>query len=464
MAGGFEIPDNGVRAVGRGGANAVGASDLTAAHYNPALLARNPKTLSLMWDQNLVFHSSSFQRAALDESWGAGGAGRTFEKVEDEESLFPLGGFLSAGSDFGLSDPEIGNLMFALSVYGPSGIGKQTWPAYGPQSWMLTETDQLLVYYSLSAAWQHRSGDFGFGVTLQWVDMPRMKYALAIDADVKQAQDEDDIPDPECGMISPVAGEGTCGLPPTHVVGELDLKDRFAYTAIVGGFWRFLPNFEVAVAGRVIPVNLEGEGGINLDKPELETKAVSVNLPLTLPMQARGGVRYFQERFDVELDVFWENWSAIDKYDVAMDGEINTVAVHDLSIEKQWQDTVSVRLGGEFKAIPDTLDARAGLFVENGAAPDAYSHLDFASFDRLGVGAGLTWQLPWTDLDLSVGYMHIFQEDRTVTEAKGKQYQQRPTHPCPEECGGTFQGVVANAGRFESSYDILSLGIDYRLE
>jgi hypothetical protein len=62
-------------------------------------------------------------------------------------------------------------------------------------------------------------------------------------------------------------------------------------------------------------------------------------------------------------------------------------------------------------------------------------------------------------MHLTVGYMHIFQEDREVTEVAGKALQQRPLSPCPEGCGG-LTGVPANAGVFESSYDVLGLGLD----
>jgi hypothetical protein len=49
-----------------------------------------------------------------------------------------------------------------------------------------------------------------------------------------------------------------------------------------------------------------------------------------------------------------------------------------------------------------------------------------------------------------------------------EQFQQRPAHPCPDECtdpatGAPIPGVVANAGKFESSFDIVSLGVDLRL-
>jgi long-chain fatty acid transport protein len=441
-AGGFEVPDNGVRAVGRGGANAVGVSDLTAAHYNPGALARLSGPLVVTIDDNLFFHHESFQRAQLDPGWGPPYGGRTFDKVEDDDTLFPIGAFASVGSNFGLED-----WMFAASVYGPSAVGQQKWPAYGPQSFLLTEEDILLVYYSLSAAWQKKD-TFGFGATLQWVDMPKMQYELVVDADVP-------------GILDPVPERGTATVSSTQLAARLDLKDRFAWTAIVGGWWRPLPYLEIAAAGRIVPIHLEPTGKVHLDRPELSPGGVTVRMPLTLPMQARGGVRYLSDAFDVELDAFWENWSVLDRYNVHMKGQINGLDVHDLIIEKQWSDTVSIRLGGEYHLLPSVLDVRAGGFIENGAAPKNYSHLDFQSFDRLGLGGGLTWHVPGIDLALSAAYMHIFQEDRTVTEAYGKQFQQRPVSPCPDSCGG-LSGVVANAGKFESRYDILSLGVDYR--
>jgi long-subunit fatty acid transport protein len=441
-AGGFELPDNGVRAVGRGGATAVGAQDLTAVHYNPAVLARQSAKVAVMWHHNLVFHQSTFDRATLAEGWGPAYGGAEFESASDRESLFPLGGFLSVGSNFGLQDT-----MLALSVYGPSSVGKQDWEDYGPHSFMMTEADMLLVYYSASAAWQSRTGDFGFGATLQYVDMPKLQYELILDSDAS-------------GTLTPVPEDTTVGDTTTHLAGKLDLADRTGFTALVGAFWRPIRNLELGVSGRILPIKLEAEGGVILDKPELSPEGLEVKLPLTMPLQARGGVRWVEERFDVELDVFWENWSVIERYEVSMAGKINGQEVEDLVIEKQWNDTVSVRLGGDYRVVPEVLDVRVGGFWENGAAPEAYSHIDFPSFDRVGLGAGLTYHLSDSGVAISAAYMHVFQEERTVTEAYGKTFQQRPLTPCPQECGG-LSGVVANAGKFTTNFDIVSLGLDF---
>ena len=43
-AGGFDLPDNGARAVGRGGSYVVGVSDPTAIYYNPGALSKQRGT------------------------------------------------------------------------------------------------------------------------------------------------------------------------------------------------------------------------------------------------------------------------------------------------------------------------------------------------------------------------------------------------------------------------------------
>jgi long-subunit fatty acid transport protein len=277
--------------------------------------------------------------------------------------------------------------------------------------------------------------------------MPKLQYELILDSDAS-------------GTLTPVPEDSNAGSTTTHLAGKLDLEDRTGFTALVGAFWRPIRNLEFGVGGRVLPIRLEAEGGVILDKPELSPEGLEVKLPLTMPLQARGGVRWVEERFDLELDVFWENWSVIERYEVSMSGKINGQEVEDLVIEKQWNDTVSVRLGGDYRVVPEVLDVRAGGFWENGAAPEAYSHIDFPSFDRVGLGAGLTYHLKDSGVAISAAYMHVFQEERSVSEAYGKTFQQRPLTPCPQECDG-LSGVVANAGKFTTSFDIVSLGLDF---
>ena len=62
LASGFEIPDNGTEALGRGGAFTAKADDGTALEYNVAGLAQQRGT-RLLLDANLWLSSYSFQRS-----------------------------------------------------------------------------------------------------------------------------------------------------------------------------------------------------------------------------------------------------------------------------------------------------------------------------------------------------------------------------------------------------------------
>lgn len=437
-AGGFEIPDRGARALGRGGANVVGVNDPTAIDYNPGALAKLRGT-RLLYNHSLIWHDTRFQRAPLSSAWGED-AGTTFEEVDNARSLFPLGLFAAVSTDFGLE-----NWTFGAGVYGPHSVGRHDYPEYGPQSFMLTDMNVLMANYSLSAAWKLRDV-FGVGITAQYVDLIQLDYGLVIDSTFTEGLD-------------PVPDDAS-----TQLTSTLRLRDRTSGTAIVGLWYRPHRRVELGLASRVVPVFLKAEGTMEVDKPTLVTDDIRVTLPLTLPAYLRGGVRYIHEAkgrewFDLELMAQWENWSVIDAYDVQVEGRISGQEIQDLHLAKAWRDTVSVRLGGDVHVIPQHLTVRAGGYWESAASPEAYSHLDFPSFMRGGIGAGLT--AGGRGVYGTVGFLHVFQEARELDELTGKVFQQRPVRPCPDRCGGA-SGVPANAGRLRSRFEILNLGIELR--
>lgn len=419
----------------------AGADDLTAMHYNPGALARQRGT-TFLYNQNLAFHRATFTRAPLtSEVWGID---QTFEPVKDRRKVFPLGLFAVVASDFGLK-----NWTFAAGIYGPSAVGRHDYPAYGPQSFQLTKMDVLLAYYNLAAAWKWREV-FGVGLTVQYVDMIQMKYSLVVDS---RASDQlNPVPDAES----------------TQLVTELDLKDRTAATAQLGVWGRPIPSIEIGLASRIVPVFLRPSGGVNVDKPELVTDDVSVTMPLVLPASLRGGIRYMHETgtperrrkwFDIELDVVWENWSTVESFDLDLSGAISGQPLSDLTIPKNWKDTVSVRLGGDIFALPPYFTVRAGGYFETATQGNEQAHLDFPAFMRGAAAVGFTAGAK--GVYATVGYAHVFQQTQETSEAEGKVFQQRPIAPCPERCDG-LSGVPANAGTLKSSFDLLNFGIELK--
>jgi long-chain fatty acid transport protein len=445
QAGGFDIPGVGSRGLGRGGANVVGVQDISAVHYNPAALAKMRGT-TITWNQTLVFHDTTFARAPLGQglpdpaaAWGAD-AGTEFPLAESSDKFFPLGVMAGVHSDFGLE-----NWTFAAALHGPQSVGRLDYPDYGPQSFQLTSLDALLAYYTVGAAWKWRD-KVGVGATVTYVDLIHLRYALVVDSTVTPG-------------LSPLPDAAS-----TQLITELDLEDRANATAGLGIWYRPHERVEIAASSRIIPVFLEPEGTVNVDKPELVSDDLSARLKMQLPAIVRGGVRYIhdtgeREWFDLELDAVYENWASTKRYDIDFEGTINGQPVGDVSLVKNWRDTVSIRLGGDFNAIPEYLTVRAGGFFETGAMQKNYSHVDFPSFHRGGFGGGFSAGA--RGVYFTAGYQFVLQEKRTITELAGKVFQERPLSQCPEECGGA-SGVPANAGTFESRYHILSLGLDLR--
>lgn len=463
LAGGFEVGVNGSRAVARGGAFTARADDLTAIEHNPAGLVKLRGTHVLL-SHNTVHAPMKFTRApsqiagsstATVKSTGA--TVNALDPQENQTPWFALGGQLVAASDFGLKD-----WTFAVGVYGPSGSGHQEWSVNGGQRYMLTALDVLLVYYSLAAAWG-KQDHYGFGATLQLAHQPRTNLSLVLDGTTGDSTKSD---------LAPFYST-------TDVESTISLAAPPAPTAILGAWWRPIPSIELAASGRVAAVQLHGKGDISLrntptgaafTQDKLAVPGESARLDLVIPPTAKLGARYRhldgdQERFDVELDLVYEAWSMLEQYDVRLTGQIKLFAdkkaPEHVIIAKAWRDTVAARLGGTYRVKDTPLSISAGTYVENGATPNNYSHIDFASFNRLGLSGGVHADVG--PAQLSLAYMHVFQETRTVSETYGKVYQQRPVAQCPQDCPGPdgvhYDGVPANAGTFVSSYDILSASV-----
>jgi long-chain fatty acid transport protein len=457
-AAGFEIPGLNAFALGRGTAFAVRADDPSAIAYNPGALSRQ-RGNAVLYTHTLIHSRESFTRAPtlVDQSksvpesdWPAD----PLAKSENDKPLFALGASVFATSDFGLD-----GWTFGVGVYGPSAAGNKSFDVNGGQRYQLTDFEALMIYYSLAVAY---GGDnWGVGATLQYASMPQTRMELVVDAATSNTP------------FNPYFASN-------DVVAFIDLKDPFAFSAIVGGWFRPIPSLEVALSGRVMPVTFDTSGDFGIyntpsqstfTDAQLAVENSGARMRLSLPPTATLGLRYMhldangEELFDIEANLVYEAWSVIERFDVRLDGTIKLFVdapAPDVVIEKRWRDTLSARLGGTFNAVPGLLGLSLGGYYEQGATPNGYEYLDFMSFDRFGVGAGV--RLSFSGLDVNVAYNRVFQEDREVDERFAKVYQQRPLDPCPDQCGGGagYPGVPSNAGLFESGYNLVALSLTYR--
>lgn len=182
FAGGFEIADQGARASGRAGAFTARADDLSAIEYNPAGLARNKGTHFYL--SNRFSYANEEYRRAPTLDWSGISCEvclpyyKKFQAVENGTPWQILGTMLGASFDAGLED-----WGFAVGVYGPPAMGAQRFPDDGPQKYMLTKRDVIILYYTGSVAWKYKD-IFGLGLSLQWVDVQKIEFELMIDGDV----------------------------------------------------------------------------------------------------------------------------------------------------------------------------------------------------------------------------------------------------------------------------------------
>ncbi len=463
--GGYYAGSKGARAAGRAGAFTVKADDVMASAYNPAGLARIERGLVQIGNR-FSYNAASFERAATLD-WGNPRAGVPpyveFAKVENEAPWQLLEPLLGVTSNLGLDD-----FGFGLTVYAPPGIGKQRFPVSGGQRYMMVSREAQIIDYSGSVAWRY--GDvFGLGASLEWLYLGKLDYQLVLDGRVMRG-------------ANPVSSN-------FDILSTVSGSDPFAFNARLGAWYRPLAFLEFGISGQIVPTSFETQSSLSVegfspDFEELELTrdgdvANDVSVELPLPLSARAGVRYIhlageRELFDVELDVVYETWSRVERFTVETNGLVatwrdNILDVGTIHIDKQWNDTLGVHLGGDYHIVPALLTGRAGVFYESAVADRAYSHVDFAGGRQLGGALGASVLVD--AFELAVGYEYRHQPAVTVSEGDARVYQEVPGSPCEPPytddtyCHEEYIGVpapVANAGTYRAHSHLLSLDVLYR--
>lgn len=466
-ASGYFSGTQGARASGRGGAFAAKADDLSAVAINPAELSHVVGTLIHVGNR-FSYNAHSFTRASTLD-WGDLNAGVPphveFSTARNQKPWQLLDPLLGVASSLGLKD-----WSFALAAYAPAGVGRQEFPVSGGQRYMMVSREAIILNYTASAAWKYRDL-FGVGASLQWIHAPRIRYGLVIDANV--------FP----GEVNPVASE-------LDMLATVSGSDPFTFNAILGAWARPVPFLEVGISAQVIPTEIETDSILSVDplSPEIAGEvelrrngraANDVRLTLPLPITARAGVRYRHlrgehELFDVELDLVYETWSRVERFSVDGDGIVanllaQRVDIGLIEVEKQWQDTASVHLGGDYALVRDALTLRGGLFYESAVADRRYAHLDFVGGQQLGGALGASVFVRRLEVALAYEYRHM--PAVRVNEGEARVFQEAPGSQCrepftdPDTCHPQYVGRPApaiNAGTYLAHSHTAAVDLLYR--
>lgn len=468
FAGGLRVPDNSPRALGRAGAFVAKADDLTAIYFNPAGLA-NLKGTQLLISGTYNKLLLDFKRAGIDP-----GTGAPYTSASPKQPFVPVPYFV-VSSDFGLKD-----WTFALGLQAPSSVGSKNWPEDGPQRYSVISTAVAMVWYTASVAYRPTK-NFAIGISLIWADMFKLNFKLTVDGNIK-------------ALSNPLYKSDETREFDTIV--ELNAKDRFNFTAIIGLWYRPVKCIDIGLSSMIAPLNFNATGTLKVHWPNTylplvqdgkiflsqdgKTPSASDTIPITLSMQMppdiRFGIRYRhlkgeREVFDIELGVFVEFWRVLEELRVTPKGGISTYGEFNelpvISIKKQYYDTISVRLGGDWNVLP-FLTWRMGLFWESPAVPQAFSNVDFLNFMRFGVSTGFSFKWKWGRA--SAGVMYIHSPTRTISKEQTSLHQQvpftkcAPPHTDPLTCDpgrlGIPPGNPIGAGEYKVNYILVALGFE----
>ena len=428
-ASGLYLPGHGTRPMGRGGTGTVSAMDMNALWHNPSLLA-GIRGHHLMVDLTLVNQSMTFER---EPRVYPSGEVRSYGAVSNEAyaTVIPQLGF---ASDFGTD-----RFVFGVGVYGPNGV-RSRYPQDGPQRYVLIDNeDSLLVFTELAAA---------FRVT-DWLWLGGGIQNVGASVRTVNVQS---------------AYAGVFGDPEDRDLDMLFQAKLESWLNITGNFgvWvepvkRFQAGLSVQLPVEFQDDDLEYELRLPshpyFDEAEISEKG-KVSAGFKLPTVIRAGVRYVEDDWDLELNVVHERWSTnqelvADPKGTEISGiyAVGTIEARPLDIPLKYQDTWSVRLGGDVKVL-ESLTLRAGALYEQSAVPEETLSVFIVDTDKISASVGGSVALT-KELELDFGYAHIFYLGGDVDDSEVTQINSSN----PEGA------LVVGNGRYDVSANMLGVGL-----
>lgn len=434
LGAGFYLPGHGIRPLGRAGAYVVsGEQNLNSLWHNPANLA-GMKELQLTIDAALVNLSFDFQRAPRTLE---NGDVVTFEEVSNEAPAKPLPQVLIGGNF-----PFLENTSWAFGVYAPY-LSAHTFPEDGPQRYVLVDNDNSLAGFFHFALAYALGENMRFGAGIQLVPAS-FKFVNVASGYTGLFGDPED--------------------PDLDILSEITLASALNISGNLGYWARLSPTVQAAISVQAPVIIRSDDAKMRVRLPshpafnEAELSGDTLSGSLKFPLVARAGVRYVQPTWDLELALVYEGWSIFDKIEatpneVAVVGVpgLGSIPVGPLSIPQNWQDTFSVRVGGDFE-VSDGVVMRAGYAFDSAAVPDTNYSVFLADGNKHLLALGATLEFDSWSLDGGFGYYFI--PDRSISNSEVRQI-----NPTDEQ--NRLTSVTGN-GEYSQTYIAGGAGANFK--
>lgn len=451
----LEYPDNGSAAFSRGGAWLAVANEPIAAHYNPAGLSLQATAFSV--EQQLTFPRTCFDRRGpngatagpSDSTVQANGTPYfSYREVCSQKAAFPntiptIGVSWRATARLG-----VGVALVPPAAYGVAegqfpilaeGIDNQTrkprlLPA--PYRYMQLDQESTILFPTISVGYElfsHFHVGVGFISGIGIINLTTVGVSNLNSVDDKGDHMADDS------------------------LSRLQTKDLFVPGAVVSLLWSPTPFLDAALWARWIDAvrsdtgdldislpTFNGDGGVNppcAGVAGCSTKQSVLNhLPgavthfeYRIPPEVRLGARFHRPRsearlafdlpnpvrdplhddyFDVEVDGSYTFNSAADTVQIRFPEKNGSGAIlvkpTDVPLPPNadrptgYQDSVGIRVGGQWNAVRDLFGVRAGGWVESRSQDPAFLTIAPVGALRWGFGGGVVVRNGF--FDISIGY------------------------------------------------------------
>ena len=446
---GLYFSDRGVRPLARGGAFVAGADDLGAIWYNPAGVvdAGTSFLADASWLHFTADVTRSTQVTAADGTVGV----TTFPKVSGSTHFLPVP-TLAASYAFG----DRKQFAVALGLFSPNSpvasypltIGNPSQPSPARYSLVSLDGSALVT----TGAW--------FAVR------PIEALALGVGVEVLTGSFQSTQVLSACPPQSLVCASEEAQY---DALSEVKAGPIVAPSGNAGVIYQVTPRVRIGASGQ-LPFRIDAPAKVTVKLPDAAEfdgayqQGTSAHVRFNLPAVARLGVEVRPlDGLRVELAYVREFWSAqstiqvvpenLQLYGVA--GFPSPFGVSPITLPRNFHDTSSVRLGGEYTVPDSPVTIRAGLAYEESAIPTAYLSPLTVDLDKItaAVGAGFAAGEHWR---FDALYAHVFGIDKTVPADQAAVPRVNPVQ------GNAVPTEGINGGAYSARADVVGVGAAYR--
>jgi len=360
-ASGFFLYHEDTKAQGMAGAFTAQADNPSAIYYNPAGMSQVDGTQVSIGSRFFRLESEYKNPQGLKENLDA--------KWEAVPSAFIT-------SDFGTE-----KWTFGLGAFAPYGLST-SWPKDGLLRYVCTDTSFKMIDINPSIAYQF-CPQFSVGAGVDYYNVYSYTSEYMMDLVI---------------LDSPV---------------KLDI-DGDGWGFNLGAMWKPAEKHSFGLAYRS-RVDIEFDGKLELTGFGLLTK-YGVESKMKLPGILSGGYAFKPtEKLTLEADVYWLDWSTIDKAEVKSKDLDMVLSTTDMS----WEDAFIFALGCQYM-VTDKFALRAGYSYQQDAVPEKTYNPNVPDSDLNVFAIGLGYNIDRFSID--VAYALGLYTDRDIDNNVGAPY------------------------------------------